>query len=226
MNPAARRELRLELVGRIPRWYSPGFHLLFPLVVGLGIVAAALHLLHHSSAVDLAAIPFFVVLANGVEWATHKGLLHRRVRPLVALYQRHIQHHAVYVTGDMGLRDRRELKLVLLPVLAVLDLMAVAVAVAFALYLSGQRNLGLLWLVTSVLYLLAYEWLHLLWHLPPDGPVGRLALVRRLSRHHALHHAPGRQQRWNYNITLPLWDLLAGTWWRRRAALAPARERF
>ena len=226
MNLAARRELRLELVGRIPGRYSPWFHLLFPLLVGLGIVAAALHLLHHSSAVDVAAIPFFVFAANGLEWATHKGLLHRRLRPLSALYQGHSQHHAVYVVGDMALSDPRELKLVLLPMFAVLYLMTVAAGVAGLLSLAGQRNLGLVWLVTSVLYLLAYEWLHLLWHLPASSPVGRLALVRRLSRHHALHHAPGERQRWNFNITLPLWDLLAGTDWRRRRVLAPARERF
>jgi sterol desaturase/sphingolipid hydroxylase (fatty acid hydroxylase superfamily) len=35
--------------------------------------------------------------------------------------------------------------------------------------------------------------------------------VRALRRHHAVHHDPELMQRWNFNVTVPLWDLVRGT---------------
>jgi sterol desaturase/sphingolipid hydroxylase (fatty acid hydroxylase superfamily) len=87
-------------------------------------------------------------------------------------------------------------------------------------------NVGALWVATTIAYVLAYEWLHLSYHLPEDGPVGRLPLVRVLRRHHAIHHAPEFMQRWNFNVTLPLLDWIRGTLYRpARAAPAAARAR-
>jgi sterol desaturase/sphingolipid hydroxylase (fatty acid hydroxylase superfamily) len=87
-------------------------------------------------------------------------------------------------------------------------------------------NVGALWVATTIAYVLAYEWLHLSYHLPEDGPVGRLALVRVLRRHHAIHHAPEFMQRWNFNVTVPLWDWIRGTLYRpARAAPDAARAR-
>jgi sterol desaturase/sphingolipid hydroxylase (fatty acid hydroxylase superfamily) len=39
----------------------------------------------------------------------------------------------------------------------------------------------------------------------------RLRATRALRRHHERHHAPER--RWNFNVTVPLWDVLRGTLW-------------
>ena len=66
-------------------------------------------------------------------------------------------------------------------------------------------------------YVLSYEWLHLAYHLPPDSFVGRLPPIRFLRRHHATHHDPRLMMRWNFNITIPLWDLVRGTY-RREAS--------
>jgi sterol desaturase/sphingolipid hydroxylase (fatty acid hydroxylase superfamily) len=58
---------------------------------------------------------------------------------------------------------------------------------------------------------LSYEWLHLAYHLPPDGRIGRLRAVAVLRRHHATHHATHLMNRWNFNVTVPLWDWVRGT---------------
>ena len=71
-----------------------------------------------------------------------------------------------------------------------------------------------MFVATFAMYVVTYEWLHLAYHLPPDGPIGRLAPVRWLRRHHAAHHRPALMQKWNFNITLPLWDWLRGTIYR------------
>ncbi len=215
MTQGSREELRRELLSRVPRWYSPWLHLAIPAVTGLAIVAFALGQVHELQAWQLALVPLFAVVGNAVEWHAHRDLLHRRTWPLEVLYVRHTpQHHALYVADDMFVRHWRELRFVLLPAYGVVAVVGVTSPVTAALWLAGQPNVAALWVSTVVLYVLTYEWLHLAYHLPADGPVGRLALVRWLRRHHQRHHTPALMQRWNFNVTLPLWDLVRGTVWR------------
>jgi sterol desaturase/sphingolipid hydroxylase (fatty acid hydroxylase superfamily) len=215
MTQASRAELRAELLSRIPRWYSPWLHLVFPAVAGLAIAAFALSRIERLEAWQLLFVPVFLAFGNAVEWHAHRGLLHRRTRFLEVLYVRHTpQHHAIFVGDDMSIHDTRELKLVLLPAYGVLALLAITSPLTFLLVWVGQPNLAALWVASVVAYVLAYEWLHLSFHLPEASRIGRLRLVRLLRRHHQLHHAPHLMQRWNFNVTLPLWDHLRGTVYR------------
>ncbi len=223
MTQTSREDLRRELLSRLPRWYSPWFHLAIPAVSGLAIVAFALARISGLQAWQLACVPLFVVVGNAVEWHAHRDLLHRRTWPLEVLYHRHTpQHHAIYVSDDMHIRDWRELRFVLLPAYGVVGLVAVTSPITAAVWLAGQPNLAALWVATVVLYVLTYEWFHLAYHLPADGFVGRLRVTRWLRRHHQRHHHPPLMQRWNFNVTLPLWDVVRGTVWR--AAESDARR--
>ncbi len=218
MTQSAREEMRRDLLSRIPRWYSPWLHLAIPAVTGVAIVGLALGRLADVQAWQLAFVPVFLVFGNAVEWHAHRDLLHRRTWPLEVLYVRHTpQHHALYVSDDMFIRDWRELRFVLLPAYAVVALVAATSPITAAFWLAGQRNLAALWVASVVAYVLTYEWFHLAYHLPADGFVGRLAVTRWLRRHHQRHHHPPLMQRWNFNVTLPLWDLVRGTVWHAPA---------
>ncbi len=226
MTQASRAELRAELLSRVPSWYSPWAHLAFPAVAGLAIAALALSRIERLQAWQLALVPVFVIAANAVEWHAHRGLLHRRTRFVEVLYVRHTpQHHAVFVSEDMAMRSARELKLVLLPAWGILAILAAGSPFALGFLALGQPNLAALWVATIIGYVLAYEWLHLAYHLPPDRGIGRLAPIRLLRRHHQRHHAPHLMQRWNFNVTVPLWDLVRGTIWRPESAATPALPR-
>ncbi|WP_242394604.1 sterol desaturase family protein [Anaeromyxobacter oryzisoli] len=219
MTRQSRAELREELLSRLPRWYTPWLHLAFPAASGLGIAAFALSRVEGLRAWQLACVPLFLAFGNAVEWHAHRGLLHRRTRFLEVLYVRHTpQHHAVYVADDMAIRSARELALILLPAYGVLALLALTSPIALAFFGLGQPNLAALWVATVVSYVLGYEWLHLAYHLPEQGRIGRLWLVQALRRHHQLHHAPQLMQRWNFNVTVPLWDLVRGTSYRAPGA--------
>jgi hypothetical protein len=215
MTQASRDELRQGLLSRIPRWYSPWMHLAFPAIAGLAIVVFALTRIEDLRAWQLAFVPLFLAFGNAVEWHAHKGLLHRRTWPLQELFVRHTpQHHAIYVAEDMYIRDWRELKLVLLPAYGVLAIVLVTSPITAALALAGQPNLAALWVASVVGYILLYEWLHLAYHLPADGPIGGLRVTRWLRGHHQRHHSPHLMQRWNFNVTIPLWDHVRGTVYR------------
>jgi len=75
-------------------------------------------------------------------------------------------------------------------------------------------NLAALWVASSMGYVVAYEWLHLAYHVPADSPIGRSRLIGWLRRHHAMHHTPELMQRWNFNVTVPLADWVLGTIYR------------
>lgn len=214
MTEASRAELRADLLSRIPRWYSPWLHFAFPAIAGIGIAGFALSRITDLRAWQLALVPVFLVAGNAIEWHAHRGILHRRTRFLEQLYIRHTpQHHGVYVSDDMFIREWRELKLILLPAWGVLAILVASSPVAIALALVRQPNLAALWVASVVVYVLSYEWLHLAYHLPAEGMVGRLRVTRWLRQHHQRHHAPQLMQRWNFNVTLPLWDHVRGTVW-------------
>ncbi len=226
MTRDARAELRAHLLARIPRWYSPLLHVLAPAVGGLAVIAFAVTRIHGLRAWELAFVPAFFVVANAIEWHAHRDLLHRRTWPLEVLYQRHTpQHHAIYVAEDMFIREWRELKFVLLPAWSILTIPVVASPPAILFWIAGLPNVAALWIASAVGYLLVYEWFHLAYHLPAEGAIGRLRVTAWLRRHHQRHHSPHLMQRWNFNVTIPIWDLVRGTVWHPQRAPADALPR-
>jgi hypothetical protein len=215
--PSSRRDqLRDRLVAAIPRWYSPWLHLAFPSLVGLGVIAASLLALRHLQPIDLVAVPATFLVLNAGEWRIHRDLLHRRTPPFSVLYDRHTpEHHLVFVTEDMAIRSTREFHLVLIPAYGIVAAAVGALPIPATLWLGfGLRNPALLFMAVTMAYVVAYEWLHLSYHAPPDSAVGRLRVIQRLRRHHAVHHAPELMQSWNFNVTIPLWDWVRGTIYR------------
>jgi hypothetical protein len=207
-----RHALRRKLIDAIPRWYSPWGHLAVPSLFGLSVMAGCIALLEPLAWWHLMAVPATYLLANIGEWRAHKYWLHRRSKIAPVLYDRHTpQHHMIYVTEDMAVRDRREWRLVLIPAYGIMMLFVGVSIPAAAVWLAGFRNIALLFVATEMAYVLSYEWLHLSYHMPEDSSVGRLWLVRTLRRHHAVHHDPRLMQRWNFNVTVPLWDWVKGT---------------
>jgi hypothetical protein len=208
---------RAEVMANIPASYSPAFHFLFPSIVGIAIAAVGLSLVRHPTWIELLSVPFVFVVSNATEWRAHKNLLHKRHPIAKVLYDRHTPiHHRVFTTNDMSIRSPRELALVLIPPYGILLVFAAVAPIAALLFLLGQRNVCGLFLATTMLYVVSYEWLHLAYHLPQTSFIGRLSIVRRLKRHHATHHDPTLMQKWNFNVTVPLWDWVRGTIYAKR----------
>jgi hypothetical protein len=212
IDSTGREAVRASLLGQIPSWYSPWLHLIVPGLVGLAVVSAALTQVHAPRLTDLLAVPIVWVISNIFEWHIHRDVLHRRVPPLAELYERHTpQHHRVFITEDMAIRSWREFRLVLIPAVGVIGIVLLDGGFTAIVALVGGRNVAALYLATAVSYTLSYEWLHLCYHLPEQSWLGRRPLIRWLRRHHAIHHAPELMQRWNFNVTVPLWDWVRGT---------------
>jgi len=229
-----RDEIRRACLAR-GGWYSPWLHLGITSCVGVGIIGIAATLIHDLKAWQVGFGVLLFVLSNAVEWRLHKDVLHRRQPFAPILYDRHTpEHHMIFTTDDMAIRERREWRLVLIPAFGIVGAFIALLPVMAMLWLGwpralfpmvDQHNLAAIFAIETMGYVVSYEWLHLSYHLPADSFIGSLGVVRFLRRHHAIHHDPRLMQRWNFNVTLPLWDLVRGTYVTdRERALAEPRE--
>jgi hypothetical protein len=210
-----RERIRRQSMAEIPRWYSAWGHLGATTGIGLAVlVLSAMQLakLDAIRATDWLVVPAVFLLSNFFEWRVHKHVLHRRRWPLQVIYDKHTpMHHMIYIEEDMALRSTREFRLVLIPAAGVLGIVVAAAPVAFAVARLWSASAGWLFLVTASLYMVTYEVLHLCYHAPKDSFIGRRKIIAILRAHHARHHDPRLMQKWNFNVTVPLFDWIMGT---------------
>ena len=212
-QPLPRRDaVRAELIARIPGWYRPWAHLAVPSLIGLTAIVASISLLHDVTPLEWLFVPVVLVAVNFNEWHIHRNILHRRMWPLEVLFWRHTpEHHVVFIRDDMAMRSSQEFRLVLIPAYGIVAIFFTTLPITAALWFFASHNLALLWVATTMGYTVAYEWLHLSYHLPAESRIGRSPVIRWLRRNHAAHHTPELMQRWNFNVTIPLADWVLGT---------------
>jgi hypothetical protein len=215
LSEARRAQVRLAALAEIPWWYSPYAHL--AATTGIGVLTLLvstyqLSLQHAPLAIEWLVVPVVCVLANFFEWRVHKHVLHRRRWPFEIIYDKHTpMHHIVFTEDDMALRSAQEFRLVLIPAAGVLGIVGAAAPFALALGHFWSWAAGWLFLVTASLYMVSYELLHLCYHAPSHTFIGRSPAIRWLRRWHAKHHDPRFMQKWNFNVTIPLFDWAMGT---------------
>jgi hypothetical protein len=214
-----REPRRAERVARIPASYSPALHMILPSLFGAAFLALALWGVRDLRAVELLVVPLTFLSGFGFEWRVHQILLHRRTPPFSTLYERHeLSHHVIYTDDDLAMRSPREMWFILMPPYAVPIVFATVVPFAVGLAWLATENAARLMVATSMIFFLTYEWLHLAYHQPPESRVGRTWPIPRLREVHRIHHDPRLMKRWNFNVTVPLFDWLHGTLW------SPERE--
>lgn len=205
-------DFRERMLARVPRWYSPYAHLAGTVGIGVFAVIVCISQLRAPAAIELLTLPMAFVFANLIEWIAHKHFMHRRRRFFSVLFDRHTpEHHRVYRKDAMAMKSARELRLVLIPAMGVLGIVLLATPAALLAGLLANENVGWLFLLTSAVYVVGYELTHLCYHLPESTPLYRVSFVRFLREHHAEHHAASRMQHFNFNVTVPLFDLLFRT---------------
>lgn len=212
LTPERRDRVREHELAAIPSWYNPWAHLACTVGIGLVVLVVSIVRMRPPTPLEWLIVPGEFLLANWFEWRVHKHVLHRRRWPTQFIYDRHTpMHHMVYVEDDMQLRSWTEMRLVLMPAFGVALIVVLTTPFALAVAWLWSANAGWLFLVTASLYMVSYEVCHLAYHLPASSFIGRMRVVRVLREHHARHHDPRLMQRYNFNVTVPLWDWILGT---------------
>jgi sterol desaturase/sphingolipid hydroxylase (fatty acid hydroxylase superfamily) len=198
-----------EIGARYRGWVHVGFTTLG----ALAAIVVAVVIVDAPTVLELFTVPVAFLFANTAEYFGHRGPMHHRRRGVAIVYQRHtLQHHRFFTHDAMECRDTRDFKMILFPpVMVVFIVGVVAVPVGLLLGLAFGTNVGALFVATAVGYFLTYEWLHLAYHLPRSGVVGRLPGLATLRRLHDRHHDQSLMARYNFNITFPICDRIFGT---------------
>jgi hypothetical protein len=213
-----------EHLHHVPEGYMPLGHL--AVTAGIGVaawIAGAIAIDDFRWPLAVTALAVFVI-SNLVEWCAHKGLLHKRRWPFEILYDQHTpRHHMFYRHGSMAVASRKEWHFVLMPRRGVFGIAVLAVPLALAVAALFGADHGWAAFMTAGSYASLYEVTHLTYHLQRDHWVLRLPvlgrLLRALSRHHARHHHVQLMRKWNFNVTVPLWDFLLRTHYPRNKPL-------
>ncbi|MCU0771037.1 MAG: sterol desaturase family protein [Verrucomicrobia bacterium] len=157
------------------------------------------------------AFALAIVVASFFEWTLHRYVMHRPVGRFRYAYRAHtlVHHHTFKADHTYHLIHEEDKETIPMawwngPAIVLIGSIPVAV-LAWAL---GQWAIvGGAALCFSAYYG-AYEYIHWCMHLPKWRRIERSWLFRRLNGHHLLHH---RYMKKNFNVVLPLADLVLGT---------------
>lgn len=151
------------------------------------------------------------VFASFFEWALHRFLMHKPQGILRYPFERHtLIHHQIFKADHTYHLHKEQDKYtipmawwngpVLIGICQLPFIIAAVVSRKWGLVVGAG--------VVCTLYYAAYEYMHWCMHLPKRRHVERSKIFFRLNGHHLLHH---RYMHKNFNVVLPLADLLLGT---------------
>ena len=201
--------------GEIGPRYSGWGHFAFTTIGSLAVIIFAVSRVERPTALELALLPIFFLIANLTEYFGHKGPMHHRTRGLGIVFQRHtLQHHAFFTEQAMACDTSRDFKIILFPPVMLAFVVGITVPLGALFYLVISPNAGYLFGAVAIGYFLTYEWLHFAYHQPESSWVWGIPGLPALRRHHQAHHDPALMTRWNFNITFPVGDRIFGTTWK------------
>jgi len=156
-----------------------------------------------------------VVYCSFFEWTLHRFVMHRPLGKFRYPFEAHaLVHHRVFrADHSYHLENTKDAMTIpmawwngpALVALGTLPFLGLAWAVGQWGLLAGAG-------VAIAGYYATYEYIHWCMHLPKKRTVERSGIFFRLNGHHLLHH---RYMGKNFNVVLPLADLLLGTLLRR-----------
>ena len=159
----------------------------------------------------LAGFAANLVLSSFYEWLLHRYVMHRPVGKFRYPFETHavVHHHVFKADHTYHLINEKDKETIPMawwngPVLIALASLP-ALAVAWATGCWGVLLGGALGITV---YYCTYEWIHWCMHLPKKRRTEQNWVFFRLNGHHLLHH---RYMHKNFNVVMPLADLLLGT---------------
>jgi hypothetical protein len=152
-----------------------------------------------------------VIYASFFEWVLHRYVMHRPLGKFRYPFESHaLVHHRIFRADEtyhlINPKDAKTIPMAwwngpALVVVGMLPFVLVAWGIGHWSFLLGAT-------ISCASYYGAYEYIHWCMHLPKKRQVERSGVFFRLNGHHLLHH---RYMRKNFNVVMPLADLLLGT---------------
>lgn len=205
--------------------YSGPMHLTLTVGCSLAVMLVSILMLDNVRPLEWLTIPVTFLYGNLAEYLGHRGPMHHKSRFFGLIYQRHaVEHHNFFTEEETTFDSSRDYYAVLFPpIMLVFFFGCFALPVGLALYFLLTPNVAFLFVLTSTGYFLNYELLHFAYHMDERSWIARLPFMRALRRHHTIHHNRRLMDRYNFNITYPIFDIVFGTVHHGGAGEARAR---
>jgi hypothetical protein len=205
-----RERFRQENIGTS---YSGKLHFTFITLWCLAGILVCAFYIHQPTLKQLLIIPLTFLYTNLFEYFGHRFPMHHRYKPLKAVFKRHtLQHHHFFTNDVMNCDNLNDFKIILFPPVLLVFFSLFFVLPIFALiYHFFSLNAALLYVATTLAYYLNYEWLHLAYHLPETHFAYKIPGLKALRRLHHNHHNMKEMDKYNFNISYPVFDFVFRT---------------
>ena len=201
----------------IAEHYSGWVHMLSVLAVGLGVIFIALSQVQSASWMEWLIFPAVMLLVNFAEYYAHRWLGHRKTKYGKLFYNRHTgDHHSFFLEHAMNFEAVRDWRVVLFPVYLIFAfLLGLILPAGYMLSEILSMNAAYIYGAAGISGYLLYEVMHFSYHIPRGHWAEKIFLVMpgwvALRHLHVLHHKRDKMSEANFNITLPIFDVLLGT---------------
>lgn len=188
------------------------------LLTGITVISYAFHLSDNITAAEWLVFPLTLLVVNFGEYYAHRWLGHRKTRLGKLFYSRHTgDHHSFFSDQDMNFESVRDWRVVLFPAYLIYAfLIGLVLPVGFILANLVSLNVACLYAAGGITGYLFYEAMHFSYHLPEGSKTERLCGLipgwKVMRQSHVLHHRRDLMHNSNFNITIPVFDFLLGTW--------------
>lgn len=161
----------------------------------------------------LLTIPITIIVANFVEYAFHRWPMHQAFKPLKQMYKTHSgKHHRYFNHIYMNIECEDDMHEVFATPLTVFSfIFFVILPLALILIFTLGTSIALLFIATTMAYYGLYELIHFCSHLHPDHCLSKIPFMKGARERHQLHHNTRLMREWNFNIGLPLMDIVFRT---------------
>ena len=197
--------------------YRGWVHMLTVLLVGFGVIIYALSQLLAVSFSEWLIFPLTLLVVNFAEYYAHRWLGHRKTKYGKLFYSRHTgDHHSFFLEHSMNYETIRDWRVVLFPVYLIFAfLFGLIFPVGYLLSEAISMNTAYLFAAAGISGYLFYEVMHFSYHIPRGHWAEKVfSLIPgwvALRHLHVLHHKRDKMGVANFNITLPIFDLVFGT---------------
>lgn len=222
MSKAAMVKFRDHYRQGISPSYNGWVHMLSVLLVGLAVIVYSLSQLEAVSFSQGLVFPFTLLVVNFAEYYAHRWLGHRKTRYGKLFYSRHSgDHHSFFLEHSMAYQGIRDWRVVLFPVYLIFAfLVGLILPIGYVLSEYFSFNAAYVFAAAGISGYLFYEVMHFSYHIPNGHWAQKLFLIipgwSRLRHLHVLHHKRDKMTEANFNITLPIFDMLFATlYWQK-----------
>ena len=196
----------------IEKWYSGPLHVVSIYAIGFGGIAYFGTSMSGTRWWDWLVVILVFLGCNVFEWYLHKRTMHRRVKGLGAIYQRHtVNHHQFFTSDEMRIDRIRDYRIVFFPPYALVAFMVLSILPAAAAWALVSASAGWIVMITTTAFYLNYELFHLSCHVEERPYLRHLPFINTVRRHHEVHHNQRVMMDTNLNLTYPIADWLFGT---------------